>query len=251
MVPAALGRERHGSSRSTARARRGRASATASASSSASGRAAAATRRSVAARRCRKEPSNGPCLRSGSKRRPRDGQPSASGHTPQRGTRARQTVAPRSISACAARARTRPGPLLDAPHVHVDRQHVAPEREACDRVRRVAADAGQLGQIVRPAVRRDLLRGAVEVERAPVVAEPLPLADHVRRRSGGERVHRRPALEPALPARHDAVDLRLLRHHLGDEDRVRIAGPPPGQIAPVLAEPRQKQPLHPKQPRRG
>jgi hypothetical protein len=40
-------------------------------------------------------------LRSGSKRCPREGQAEASGHSPQRGTRAMQTVAPRSISACA------------------------------------------------------------------------------------------------------------------------------------------------------
>ena len=90
------------------------------------------------------------------------------------------------------------GALRDAPHVDVDGQHVAAEREARDGVGGVAADAGQLGQVVGPAVRRDLLRGAVERERAPVVAEPLPLADHVAGRRRGERLDRRPALEPAL-----------------------------------------------------
>src|SRR5207253_1685269 len=43
------------------------------------------------------------CSRGGSERSPRDGRAFAGGHPPQRGTRARQTVAPRSISACAAR----------------------------------------------------------------------------------------------------------------------------------------------------
>ena len=60
-----------------------------------------ATRRSVVARRWRNEPSNGPCRRAGSSRVPRDGQRSASGQASQRGTRAMQTVAPRSMSACA------------------------------------------------------------------------------------------------------------------------------------------------------
>ena len=54
------------------------------------------------ARRWRNEPSNGPWRRSAAKRRPRAGQAAASGQAVQRGTRAMQTVAPRSISASAA-----------------------------------------------------------------------------------------------------------------------------------------------------
>ena len=46
---------------------------------------------------------------------PRDGQARASGQSPQRGTRARQTVAPRSMSACAARAAERAGRCARAP----------------------------------------------------------------------------------------------------------------------------------------
>ena len=142
-----------------------------------------------------------------------------------------------------------PGSLRDAAHVDVDRQDVAAEGEAGDRIGGVAADARQLGQVVRPAVRRDLLRGAVQRERAPVVAEALPLADHVAGRGGRERLDGRPALEPALPARHDALHLRLLRHDFRDQDRVRIPGLPPGQIAPVFPEPGQKQLLHAAEPR--
>ena len=66
-------------------------------------------------------------------------------------------------------------------------------------------------------------RRAVQMTRAPVVAESLPRDDHVRGRSGGERLDGGPALEPATPARDHAVDLRLLQHHLRDEDRVRVA----------------------------
>jgi len=134
--------------------------------------------------------------------------------------------------------------FLHPPHVDVDGQDVAPEGEASDGVGRVAPDAGQLGEVVRPAVIRDLLRGAVQVERPAVVAEPLPLADHVSGRRCRKRLDRRPALEPALPAGHDPLDLGLLRHHLGDEDRVGIARPPPRQIPPGLAEPVQKQLVH-------
>ena len=44
-------------------------------------------------------------------------------------------------------------------------------------------------------------------------------------------------IEPGEVARDDAFDLGLLQHDLGDEDRVRIAGPSPGQVAALLGEP--------------
>src|SRR5207245_6592010 len=67
------------------------------------------------------------------------------------------------------------GALLDAAHVRVDRQHVAAEREVPDRRCGVRPDARQLRQVVRPPVDGDCAGGAVEVDRAAVVAEPLPL----------------------------------------------------------------------------
>ena len=140
-------------------------------------------------------------------------------------------------------------PLAHPPDVHVDRQHVAAEGEARDRVGGVAPNAGKLRQVVGPAVRGYLLRGPLQRERAPVVAEPLPLADHVGRRRSGERLHGRPALEPALPAWRDPLDLRLLRHHLADENRVRVASLSPREIPAVLAEPGGEQLLHAPDPR--
>ena len=38
----------------------------------------------------------------------------------------------------------------------------------------------------------------------------------------------------------DGGDLRLLEHELGNEDRVRIAGPAPGEIAPMPTIPTQQ-----------
>ena len=58
---------------------------------------------------------------------------------------------------------------------------------------------------------------------AAVVAEPLPRGDHVGARGGGEVGRSRPALQPRRPALDHAVDLRLLQHHLANEDGVRIA----------------------------
>ena len=62
-------------------------------------------------------------------------------------------------------------------------------------------------------------------ERAPVVAETLPLAQDIGGRGRRQRLDRREALDEALPMRCGAFGLGLLGHRLGDEDRVRVAGP--------------------------
>ena len=181
---------------------------TASSSSASSSRGSSATSRSVVARRCRNEPSNGPCLRAGSSRMPRDGHSAASGHISQRGMRARHTVAPRSMSACAAVEREGGArPPLHALDVDVHREHVLAEREAADRRRGVRPDARKLREVVGPAALARRQRRAVEVEPAAVVAEPLPLADDVApatlprapRRSASARARRCSAGRRARP----------------------------------------------------
>ena len=120
----------------------------------------------------------------------RAAQPSRTGQSPQRGARGRQTVAPSSIiawlksaarrSRAAARRRAAASAagrvsvaveaLDHAPRVGVHRRLRAVPRERADRRRRVRPDAGQLGQVVRPAVLGDLPRRGLERERAAVVA---------------------------------------------------------------------------------
>ena len=92
------------------RARRARALRRPSGSSTPARCGASATARSAAARRWRNEPSKRDCFRAGSSRVPREGHSPASGQSSQRGIRARHTVAPRSISACAA-APVKPCPV--------------------------------------------------------------------------------------------------------------------------------------------
>ncbi len=153
-------------------------------------RAGAARRRRAGAsraRRWRNEPSNGPCLRAGSKRRPRDGHARragrrrSAGRGPGRRSRRGPSAPARASGPNAdpsARARARRSRPRAAP---------ARRRRSCDRGGGVRADAGQLGQVGRPAASATTRRGPVEVDRAAVVAEPLPGADHVGRRRGGER----------------------------------------------------------------
>ena len=83
----------------------------------------------------------------------------------------------------------------------------------------------------------------METAGARVVAETFPLADYFGARSGSERLHRGPALQPGEIAGDYTVDLRLLEHHLGDEDRVGIARLPPRKVAAVDPKPLWKQTL--------
>lgn len=85
----------------------------------------------------------------------------------------------------------------------------------------------------------------MEVESPPVVAEPLPLADHLRGGGSGESLDRRPTLEPGKVPRDHAGNLGLLEHHLGDEDRIWIVRPAPRKIvAAVSLEPAEQRSFH-------
>ena len=128
---------------------------------------------------------------------PTDGQTSASGHDPAardpRQADGGAEVHERLRGAAGERVA---GAALDAVDVDVPREHVLAEREVADRGGRVRADARKPRQVVGPAVRGDDRGCPVQCERPAVVAEPLPRADHVPRRCGGERLGGRPPLEP-------------------------------------------------------
>lgn len=83
----------------------------------------------------------------------------------------------------------------------------------------------------------DKFGGRMEISGARVVAEALPGVKHIifgRASEGGKG--REPA-QPLFIIRDDGSDLRLLKHQFGHEDPVRVAGPSPGEIAPMLAIP--------------
>ena len=130
------------------------------------------------------------------------GTTAASGHESHRGMRAMQIVAPRSMSAWADAA------LNDSPVRRSTRSTFTSTGSTSSpnaKQRIAAAVYGPTpGSSVRSSgqpVGRHALRGAVEVQRAPVVAEPLPLPDHVGGSRRRERVDGRPALQPGLVAR--------------------------------------------------
>ena len=168
----------------------------------------------------------------------------------------------RAAGARKNRARDRPDPLLSRPALDVDigREHAlqhprdvgidqlgpALVGERTDCARRVGADAGQRTQrghvrrqgrgLVAPAVRH-MPGERVEVPRPRVVAEPRPRFGHASRSGACDVVQGGEGGEELSVLRHDARDLRLLKHQLGDEDAIRIARLPPGEVAPVGAKP--------------
>jgi hypothetical protein len=117
-----------------------------------------------------------------------------------------------------------------------------------DRVRRIAANARQLTN------RRDVagkdppvsilhnLRGGMKIPGAVVIAEALPGVENIVLRSAGDRSEIREAAKPFIIIRDYGGDLGLLKHELGDENRVGIAGFAPRQIAAVAAKPAEEGP---------
>src|SRR3989338_6447258 len=84
------------------------------------------------------------------------------------------------------------------------------------------------------------LRNLTQADRPNVIAQGVPQFLHLAERGLRERLHAGIALEKLFIFRRDAVHLRLLEHDLRDEDLVRIARPPPREIALVVRIPLEK-----------
>jgi hypothetical protein len=109
----------------------------------------------------------------------------------------------------------------------------AVERPMPGQRREPLARARELGAVLGD----DRLRGAMQVAGPAVVAEPAPEREHVVERRRGERAHVGKAGDEALEVAEHGRDLRLLQHHLGEPDAVRIAALPGQPVAAVLALP--------------
>ncbi len=130
-------------------------------------------------------------------------------------------------------------PTEDATDVRIGEGLRGAVREARHRRGGVAADPGQ--RVERRRVWGQAAgteaRDAMQVARAPVVAEARPFSEHVRKRRLGETPERREATEEALVHVQYARHLRLLEHDLRDEDGVWVAGAAPGEDAAVARVP--------------
>ena len=138
------------------------------------------------------------------------------------------------------------GATNDAADVGVDRGLCMLVREGQHSPRGVATDSGKRAK--RIAVGRDdslvpvddTLRKRVEVGRAAVVPQPIPLFPNRAGRcisevpDGGERG------EKPRVILLDAAHLGLLQHEFGDHDPVGITGPAPRQVTSVATKPAQQ-----------
>ena len=133
--------------------------------------------------------------------------------------------------------RSPPSPGEDPRDVRVDHRHVALERERQDGPRRVRADSGQRQECIERVRQASAVRrrhpdgGLVEMLGASRIPQTLPPAQHVAERRSRASLGCREHTEERLPLRNHAIDLRLLQHHLGDEDPPRITLAPPRKIA--------------------
>lgn len=120
------------------------------------------------------------------------------------------------------------------------------EREGCDCMCGVFSDARQQTQFfnrARQAALVSLLHdfgSGVEISRAGVVAESFPCTKNIVFRDAGQDGKIRKLVEPFIIIRKHGGDLRLVEHQLGNENRVRIAGAAPREIAAIFAVPAEK-----------
>ena len=98
--------------------------------------------------------------------------------------------------------------------------------------------------------RHDFARGCVEVPGTRVVSEAVPRLAHRVSRRCREVLERRVAGEKAGEEVDDAPNLRLLQHHLGDQDGVGVGHPPPGELSGVARIPGQQAAAEGSAPRR-
>jgi hypothetical protein len=120
------------------------------------------------------------------------------------------------------------------------------ERKCRDSVGRVTPDARKRAKIVDLVRQRsamfteDDFCKSMQIARSGVVTQSLPAVENARFRSKREGGKIGEAAKPLIIIREDSGDLGLLKHELGNEERVGVAGLPPWQVAPVSAIPTQK-----------
>lgn len=134
----------------------------------------------------------------------------------------------------------------NTPRVPVQRRVTLIERDAHNGARRVGADSRQSPQAGK--IRRDLStvmlrngpRGPFQLPGPLVIAQPGPESEDFFHRGAIETSDARNRFHKAPVVRKNRFDLGLLKHGLGNPDRIRIFCPAPGKITVVPVEPTQE-----------
>src|SRR5262249_46530295 len=133
-----------------------------------------------------------------------------------------------------------------AGRVRFDNRNGLIKRKGRQRVGGVFANPRQFLHFVDPRRKSPAIsiqhefRGRTEISLARVVAEPLPGAENRTFSCAGESREAGEAAQPLFIIRQHRCDLRLLKHELGNENGVGIAGAAPGKIATVFVIPTQQ-----------
>ena len=134
-------------------------------------------------------------------------------------------------------------PAQDPPDIRVQNRCRLSVGEADNGTRRVPSYPGKRLHLFDPTgksppvTRGDRPCCGMEISCASVVPQPLPRFAHVGWPGLRQILDRRILTDESLVIVPDPLHLSLLKHDLGDEDPVRVPGPPPGQIAAVPLEP--------------
>ena len=134
-------------------------------------------------------------------------------------------------------------PGQDPSDIRVQNRRRLPVGKADDGTRRVPSYPGKGLHLFDPTgksppvTRGDRPCCGMEISCASVVPQPLPRFAHVGWPGLRQILDRRILTDESLVIVPDPLHLSLLKHDLGDEDPVRVPGPPPGQIAAVPLEP--------------
>ena len=130
---------------------------------------------------------------------------------------------------------------IDIPVDHSRRQS---EGDTPDGGSRIVAHALQLFNLldgIREMTKsHNLLGGIVQITGPAVVAQSLPLAQHLVFRCLSQGLYSRPAAHKAFPVVPALLHLRLLKNDLRKPYSIRIASLPPWQLTTILSEPFQQ-----------
>ena len=142
--------------------------------------------------------------------------------------------------------RIAPEPDDHTPDVGIEEGHILLKGKTGDGPRCISADAWQSleGHYITwecaSVLRDDRLCRALQINRAPIVAEPLPGRDNGARGGIGQGMHVGELRQKGVIFGDDTLDLRLLQHQLGHQNAVGVTRMPPRQVAPMCGKPGQQ-----------
>ncbi len=128
------------------------------------------------------------------------------------------------------------------PCITVHRAHRESVGDGSHRSSRIGTDARERAEFAErrgnatAVMTHDLAGRPAKAKRTGIVAKPLPRLQYLLLCGPGECGNRREPPHPPLEVGRDRAGPRLLQHHLGDENAVRVPVRPPREVTTVAPE---------------